>query len=41
MHKIAPGVKGETRLLVTVDTAIGFLGDEGARVLSTPHMIGF
>jgi predicted thioesterase len=40
MHKIAPGVKGETRLLVTVDTAIGFLGDEGARVLSTPHMIG-
>ena len=40
MHKIAPGVKGETRLLVTVDTAIGFLGDEGALVLSTPHMIG-
>jgi predicted thioesterase len=41
MHRIAPGVKGEAKLLVTADTAIGFLGDEGARVLSTPHMIGY
>jgi predicted thioesterase len=41
MHKIAPGVKGETRLLVTAERAISFLGDEGARVLSTPHMIGY
>jgi predicted thioesterase len=41
MHRIVPGVKGETKLLVTADTAISFLGDEGARVLSTPHMIGY
>jgi predicted thioesterase len=41
MQKIEPGVKGEKKLLVTADTAIGFLGDEGARVLSTPHMIGY
>jgi predicted thioesterase len=39
-HKIAPGVKGEAKWLVTADMAIGFLGAEGARVLSTPHMIG-
>ena len=41
MHRIVPGIKGETKLLVTADTAIGFLGDEDARVLSTPHMIGY
>ena len=41
MQEIAPGVKGEAKLLVTADTAISFLGDEGARVLSTPHMIGY
>jgi len=39
-HRIAPGVKGEAKWLVTADMAINFLGDEGARVLSTPHMIG-
>jgi predicted thioesterase len=41
MDKLVPGVKGEMKLLVTADTAINFLGDEGVRVLSTPHMIGF
>jgi predicted thioesterase len=41
MHRIAPGVKAEAKLLVTSDTAIGFLGDDEARVLSTPHMIGY
>ena len=28
-------------MLVTSEVAISFLGLEGARVLSTPHMIGF
>ncbi len=41
MHKIAVGAKGEAKLLVTSEVCIGFMGDEGARVLSTPHMIGF
>jgi predicted thioesterase len=39
-HRISPGVKGEAKWLVTADMAINFLGDEGVRVLSTPHMIG-
>jgi len=41
MAKIPIGTKGEKKLLVTTDLAITFLGVEGARVLSTPHMIGF
>ncbi len=41
MANIPVGVKGEQRLLVTSEVAIDFLGMEGARVLSTPHMIGF
>jgi predicted thioesterase len=41
MHNIPIGTKGEKKILVTSDNAIGFLGLEGARVLSTPHMIGF
>lgn len=41
MHKIPIGTKGEKKILVTSDNAIGFLGLEGARVLSTPHLIGF
>jgi predicted thioesterase len=41
MHKIVSGAKGEAKLLVTSEVCIGFMGDEGARVLSTPHMIGF
>jgi fluoroacetyl-CoA thioesterase len=41
MATIPIGTKGEQKLLVTSDVAINFLGMEGARVLSTPHMIGF
>ena len=41
MADIPIGTKGEFHLLVTTDVAISFLGMEGARVLSTPHMIGF
>ena len=41
MRHIPTGIKGEARMLVTADTAISFLGDEDARVLSTPHMIGY
>lgn len=41
MASIPVGTKGEEKLLVTSETAISFLGLEGARVLSTPHMIGF
>ena len=39
MHNLSLGVKGENRVLVTGENAISFLGIEGARVLSTPHMI--
>jgi predicted thioesterase len=35
------GARGERKLLVTNETAITFLGLEGPRVLSTPHMIGY
>ena len=35
------GAKREEKILVTSEVAIDFLGLEGARVLSTPHMIGF
>jgi fluoroacetyl-CoA thioesterase len=41
MANIPVGTKGEQKLLVTSEVAINFLGMEGARVLSTPHMIGF
>jgi predicted thioesterase len=41
MANIPSGTKGEQKLLVTSEVAISFLGLEGARVLSTPHMIGF
>jgi fluoroacetyl-CoA thioesterase len=41
MHNITIGAKGEEKLVVTSEVAIDFLGLEGARVLSTPHMIGF
>ena len=37
---ISIGTKGEEKRLVTNENAISFLGNEGARVLSTPHMIG-
>ena len=41
MANIPIGTKGEQKLLVTSEVAISFLGTEGARVLSTPHMIGY
>jgi len=40
MANIPIGTRGEEKRLVTSDIAINFLGLEGARVLSTPHMIG-
>ena len=33
------GTKGESKLRVTPDIAVSFLGPEGARVLATPHLI--
>jgi fluoroacetyl-CoA thioesterase len=41
MANITIGASGEQKLLVTSEAAISFLGAEGARVLSTPHMIGW
>ena len=41
MANIPVGTKGEQKLLVTSEVAISFLGLENARVLSTPHMIGY
>ncbi|MEJ5367390.1 MAG: thioesterase family protein [Bryobacteraceae bacterium] len=41
MKEIPVGTTGRQRLLVTPETAIDFLGDERARVLSTPHMIAW
>jgi fluoroacetyl-CoA thioesterase len=40
MANIPIGTRGEEKRLVTSENAISFLGVEGARVLSTPHMIG-
>jgi fluoroacetyl-CoA thioesterase len=40
MANIPIGTRGEQVRLVTTENAISFLGLEGARVLSTPHMIG-
>jgi predicted thioesterase len=41
MANIPVGARGEFQMLVTSEVAITFLGTEGTRVLSTPHMIGF
>lgn len=41
MANIPIGTKGEQTVLVTSEVSIDFLGMEGARVLSTPHMIGY
>ena len=41
MAEIPIGRKREEKLLVTGEVAIDFLGIEGARVLSTPHLIGY
>lgn len=39
MANIPVGTRNEEKLLVTRDVAIDFIGDENARVLSTPNMI--
>ncbi len=41
MKEIPVGTTGRHRLLVTPETAIDFIGDDRARVLSTPHMIAW
>jgi len=41
MASIPIGAKGEKHLLVTSESAIDFMGLDGPRVLSTPHMIGY
>jgi len=41
MAQVPLGMKHEEKLLVTADVAISFLGVEEARVLSTPHLIGY
>jgi fluoroacetyl-CoA thioesterase len=38
---IPVGAQREENLLVTGEVAISFMGVEAARVLSTPHLIGF
>lgn len=40
MANIPIGARGVEKRLVTTENAISFLENEGARVLSTPHMIG-
>jgi predicted thioesterase len=39
MNEIPVGTTGEQPLLVTPEWTIDFLGDDEARVLSTPHLI--
>ena len=41
MANIPLGTRHEQTLLVTSEIAIDFMGLEGPRVLSTPHMIGY
>jgi len=41
MANIPIGTTGEEKLLVSSEVAINFLGMDEARVLSTPHMIGY
>jgi fluoroacetyl-CoA thioesterase len=41
MAEIPIGTRSEKTLLVTAENAIDFMGEEGPRVLSTPHMIGY
>lgn len=41
MDTIPLGTSGERRILVTPEETTNFLGNEKARVLSTPHMIAF
>ena len=39
MPIIPIGTKGESRIVVTPENAVNFLGVEGARVLGTPYLI--
>jgi len=41
MGEIPAGTRLERNLLVTSEVAIDFLGNEEARVLSTPHLVAF
>jgi fluoroacetyl-CoA thioesterase len=41
MAEIPIGARGEHKLLVTTEVAVDFLGLDTARVLSTPHLVGF
>ncbi len=41
MNAIPVGTSGRHPLLVTPEVTIDFLGDDEARVLSTPHMIAY
>jgi fluoroacetyl-CoA thioesterase len=41
MPEIPAGTRGEQKILVTSEVAITFMGMDGPRVLSTPHMIGY
>ena len=41
MNAIPIGAAGHHSLLVTPEVAIDFLGDDEARVLSTPHLVAF
>ncbi len=41
MIDIPIGTTHESTVLVTDENAVSFLGVEGARVLGTPHMIGY
>ena len=40
MANIPIGARAEMKLLVTSESATTFMGADGPRVLSTPHMIG-
>ncbi len=40
MPELKPGIRGEQTAVVTAEIAINFLGQEDARVLATPHLIG-
>ena len=40
MPNIPVGARAEMKLLVTSESATTFMGADGPRVLSTPHMIG-
>jgi fluoroacetyl-CoA thioesterase len=41
MNAIPVGTAGRHSILVTPEVAIDFLGEDEARVLSTPHMVAF